>query len=855
MMRLVIDMQGAQSLSSRNRGIGRYSIALSRFIVESAESHEVFLLLNGLFPDSIKAIRAEFEDLLSQENFKVWSGFGPVQAADPSNHWRRRAAEKVRAAFLESLDPDAVLITSLFEGYADDALIHVSSQSLKYTTAVILYDLIPFIHMDIYLGNPDVKAWYMRQVDSLRNCDLFLAISDSSRLEAIDQLAIEPANVVTISTDADEFFRKLSIEDLNKSSVLAKFAIGNSFVLYTGGIDHRKNIDRLVTAYSMLSSEVRAGCQLVIVCAVDQNNRSQLSRLSRELGLADDELILTGFISDEELRLLYNLCSLFVFPSWHEGFGLPVLEAMRCGAPTIGSRISSLPEVIGLQEALFDPYSVESMHSRIHLALTDFAYRERLLANATVQSNKFSWQQSAKLALSAIEIKSVAHRKEILPIEDCPAHRALKLAFFSPLPPDKSGIADYSSELLPELSKYYEIVVIVDGNASKRACPGSAYSLQDLDWFSANCHLFDRIVYQFGNSSFHQHMFLLLRSFPGVVVLHDFYLSGVLHYMRATGHNEALWDEELFCTHGHSSVDQLISSEGINKVISCYPSSAGVIQDSRGIIVHSDHSLDLIKQLDVVHSGSISLIPHLRTPPVCIDRNRSRQELALPSDAFIICSFGSVAPTKLNHRILSAWIASALSRHENSFLVFVGQNDRHAYGGGLASAISASEFRDRIRITGWVDKEAYGHYLQAADAAVQLRTQSRGECSGAVLDCMNYGLPTIVNAHGSMANLDSNAVCMLQDDFSDLHLSHALEAIYYDRDLRDALSRKSAQVVRDKHDPFVCATQYRDAIESFYSRPNSMHQAISSVAQIDVPCPSENDLIGISVVLAKTFPV
>src|SRR5690606_33453296 len=102
------------------------------------------------------------------------------------------------------------------------------------------------------------------------------------------------------------------------------------------------------------------------------------------------ELIFTDYITDEELVQLYNLCKLFVFPSWHEGFGLPALEAMACGAPVIGANTTSLPEVIGLDDALFDPFNVASITQRMQLALTDENFRKTLIQHAEQQVKKFS---------------------------------------------------------------------------------------------------------------------------------------------------------------------------------------------------------------------------------------------------------------------------------------------------------------------------------------------------------------------------------------------------------------------------------------------------------------------------------
>lgn len=116
--------------------------------------------------------------------------------------------------------------------------------------------------------------------------------------------------------------------------------------------------------------------------------------MAQKHGLGKNELVLTGFVPDEDLPTLFNLCKLFVFPSWHEGFVCLHWKA-RCGAPVIGANTSSLPEVIGWEGALFDPHSDASIAEAIQRGLTDNDLREALIQNGKKQSCRFSWDESA----------------------------------------------------------------------------------------------------------------------------------------------------------------------------------------------------------------------------------------------------------------------------------------------------------------------------------------------------------------------------------------------------------------------------------------------------------------------------
>ncbi len=424
-MRIVIDLQGAQT-ESRFRGIGRYSLSLAKSMVRNRGDHEIIIALSDFFPDTIESIRAEFHGLISQENIRVWSAPGPVRECEPGNRWRREAAELIREAFLASLQPDVVHICSLFEGYGDDAATSIGRFDKKTPVCVTLYDLIPLLNPDQYLkSNPTGEQHYLGKIDHLRRASLLLAISEYTRQEGIDALGCQAESVINISAAVDSCFRQMSVAEMADSpALLHKYGISRSIVLYTGGADERKNLPRLIRAYARLDKHLRAGHQLVFVGAMLNVNSQHLSREARSAGLRPDELIFTGYITDKEIVQLYNLCRLYVFPSWYEGFGLPVLEAMSCGAPVVGANTTSLPEVFGDTAAMFDPFSEQAMAEKIYTALTDEDFRHTSVKQGLKQVKNFSWDKSAKIAISAFE-KIVG--KNLSPSLRIPAvHRLVK---------------------------------------------------------------------------------------------------------------------------------------------------------------------------------------------------------------------------------------------------------------------------------------------------------------------------------------------------------------------------------------------------------------------------------------------
>lgn len=400
-MRILIDLQGAQT-ESRFRGIGRYSMSLAQAMAQEAGEHEVWVCLNSMMPESIDAVRAGFKGLLPSSRIVTFESLVPVSWPDPQNAWRRSAAELARESFIHGLRPDVVHISSLFEGAQDPATLSIGKFAHRPRTAVTLYDLIPLLNPEDYLNSDWTRDWYMDRVASLKRSDIMLSISEHARQEAIGALGIDGSRIVNISSAISDIFVPRHVGETETMLLASRFGIRGRYVMYSGAMESRKNLERLLEAFSLLPAEVREGHHLVIAGKVSDTHREQLSRAAKHLGIAD-QLLLTGYITDDELITLYSACSLYVFPSLHEGFGLPALEAMACGAPTIGSGTTSVPEVIGRDDALFDPSDSVAISASIHRALIDQDFNRSLREHAPRQAAKFSWTASARLAIQALE--------------------------------------------------------------------------------------------------------------------------------------------------------------------------------------------------------------------------------------------------------------------------------------------------------------------------------------------------------------------------------------------------------------------------------------------------------------------
>ncbi|GAB2851198.1 hypothetical protein GCM10027277_19350 [Pseudoduganella ginsengisoli] len=438
-----------------------------------------------------------------------------------------------------------------------------------------------------------------------------------------------------------------------------------------------------------------------------------------------------------------------------------------------------------------------------------------------------------------------------------------RMAYVSPLPPEKSGISDYSAELLPQLARFYDITVIVDQPAVADGWVKTNLALHDPAWFDAHAHEFERVVYHFGNSVMHRHMFDMLERHPGVVVLHDFYFGHVLHTMHHTGYKTDALQNALYASHGFGAVMER-DRIGENAAVWKFPGNKMVLDQAEGVIVHSDYPRKLAAEWygpDMAAQWrTIPLLRgHAETGDRAAARRAARQALGLADDDIMVCTFGMLGPTKLNDKLLDAWLASPLAQDAKCRLVFVGDAGTGAYGRDFLARLNAvREPARRPVVTGFVDHKQYQAYLAASDVAVQLRSNTRGETSAAVLDCLLHGLPTVVNAHGSIAELPEQVLVKLADEFDTADLGAALERLRGDSALRQQLSQAAAHFIATEHAPEHVGELYRDAIEHYaqHSPKRTYARLLNAVNAVEtVHQPSEADLILAAKSIARNLPV
>ncbi len=231
-----------------------------------------------------------------------------------------------------------------------------------------------------------------------RRAARIVTVSEYSRQDLIRTYKLPPEKVTVTYNGVEPHFSREPCSENETEEVRGRFGIGRDFILAVGSLQPRKNLVRLIRAYAKLRSEHTGfNHQLVIV--------------GRKLWLTDEifgevkrhrwaeDVILTGYVSDEDLPALYRAAAVFVYPSIFEGFGLPPLEAMACGTPVIAGNTSSLPEVVGDAAILIDPYDEQDLMSALLKIFNDDLLRAGLRERGIEQAKKFTWRAAAEKTL------------------------------------------------------------------------------------------------------------------------------------------------------------------------------------------------------------------------------------------------------------------------------------------------------------------------------------------------------------------------------------------------------------------------------------------------------------------------
>lgn len=287
----------------------------------------------------------------------------------------RRAAQSVYAAAFRAMT----------RGYA---LYHEPNHvpmSCDLPTVTTIHDLSVLVHPEWHPG--DRVKWYERDFErGVRQTRHFLAASEFTRREMTQRLGIDPRRITVTYQAPRAAFHPPIAPAAGEASAIEH---PERFFLFVGTLEPRKNVDGLLEAYAALPRDVRRDHPLLIAGAWGWKADLLRARLADRSLSADVRLL--GYLHDPALARLYAACTALVWPTWYEGFGLPPLEAMACGAPVLTSDVASLPEVVGDAGVLLDPRDASAWTQAMTRVAQDAAHRETLRRRGPAQAARFQW--------------------------------------------------------------------------------------------------------------------------------------------------------------------------------------------------------------------------------------------------------------------------------------------------------------------------------------------------------------------------------------------------------------------------------------------------------------------------------
>lgn len=723
---VVLDLRCLQDPNYSLRGIGRHVLALLRNV---PRDRRVVGLIDPMLPALLPEAR-EAVDAVCVNGYAASRSGSPRDAAacfvmmSPMTH--------------DTLFPARLL--------ADPAVLCAS----------IVHDFIPHRLPERYLPSAADRLNYAAALRWLARCDLFLATSRSSGNDLRALLGVPESVVAVTGCALDPAFERLAGGERRPPRHL----------LVVGGGDPRKNPVVVVRAHARSAvMQEGAGVPLVIAGNYGPHDAAAFRAAAAAAGGRGALVEVPGHVPDEQLLELYGGALAVVSPSYDEGFSIPVIEGMAAGAPCFASDIPAHAELVTDPACRFQPDD----DVRLSLILERAADAEWRAAVLARQAGV--WPRFRAGMVGARFWNAVARRLDSRSTPVLRGHRP-RVALLSPVPPARSGVADYTAATCAELGKLVDLDVFTD-TVDPAPLPNAA-TVRPLSALPHLASRFDRVVSVIGNSHFHVKIFEMLRRHGGACIAHDARMLGFYGILLGRERAVAVSSKELGRPVTEAELNGWFGDEGKTEALFL----GEVAESAAPMIVHSAVTAGLLKQR---HGAEPAYLPFSIYRPWTSEelmpahRAAARARLGLEPAEVAIATFGFVHASKAPEEcvwaleVMRGWGIPA-SLH------FVGAFEGvNAASPGLRPLVAELGLERQVRFAdGYVSEQMYRDYLIGADLAVQLRTYGLGGLSGGLLDCAAAGLPTVTNQSLGVAVGVPDYVRCIPDAISPLLLADAL---------------------------------------------------------------------------------
>lgn len=390
---ILIDMQTMYTAHA-TRGIGTLVLNMVRSLVEIDKDNKYYLLN---FYGNVPA------------KFKIGGGSNVVQLNyyekvkeylyENTDTKKKKFFDRLVQKILEDHQIDIVLLGTVvdyYNIYSCDCF-----KTVKLVT--VAHDLIPLVFGKQYMSNAYTAFRHYQWYEQFLYSDFILSNSEYTKCDMIKYLEVDADRFAVIYGGTNPMFRKMEYPKEEKNRVFRKFDIYGKYLFYVGADDFRKNLDRLAKAFLDLPEELLEEYQLVITCDISQATKQRLTEYEKDRPVGKKRLVVTGFVTDDEMLLLLNNAKLAVFPSLYEGLGLPVIEAWKCGVPVLTSNNSSLGEIAQDVAVTVDPFSEADICRGLVYALTE-ADLSVLVQRGLEKSKEFTYENAAKVVLDSYDV-------------------------------------------------------------------------------------------------------------------------------------------------------------------------------------------------------------------------------------------------------------------------------------------------------------------------------------------------------------------------------------------------------------------------------------------------------------------
>jgi glycosyltransferase involved in cell wall biosynthesis len=762
---ILFDMRCLQDPNFAGRGIGRHASNLVRHarITESLAQAR----LVGLIDPGLPALSPTISALLDVVRTTAYTG---------------EMQRTVCCVQLSPMTHDPLFIARLLH---DDRVF----------TAAVVYDFIPYDHPDLYLTTVQSKLDYRVALRWLARSDLYLPISRGVSERLRELLGAAQDDVVTTGVPLDAAFESPHVNRPPRGL----------HVLVIGGADRRKNVECAVRAHAITARLQSEQIPLVITGDYPPDWTESLYRLAESSGGAANLVRITGYLTQTTLVAFYRNALAVVVPSRAEGFSLPVVEAMASGVPVLASDIPAHAELIEDLSQLFPPDDHTVLAASLSRLAADAARREIIVSSQAAVWPRFRAESVAIRFWSA-----VAERLQRAKAAEAPgiiSRGRPRVAFLSPVPPARSGVADHTAAACATLGRMVDLHVFTD---TKMACrPSGVATIRPLTALPVLSSTFDRAVCVLGNNpEAHATIFGLLLRYGGAAIAHDARLLSFYCGMLGVEGAAEQAGRELHRAVTAAEIQRWSSDETTLELMFL----GEVCRAAEPLFVHSVATARLIAAQYGTTAVHLPFCAYREWDseallPAC--RQAARSRLGISAAQVMIATFGFLNHTKAPEDCIAA-LEMLRSWHIDAHLYFVGDGGLHLPP--LRDLAVSLGIGDQVHfVENFLEDTAYRDFLLAADVGLQLRLVGMGSISGALSDCIAAGLSTVANDDLAEA-LDAPAyVARVPDRISPVLVAEAI-ADQLDRGARDRPNEHARLAYRQTHNFEVYADRLCQAL-------------------------------------------